>query len=305
MNDHNTSRRGMTLIELLVVMAVILILAGLFVAGVSSVIDSARTTQCMSNLRQISMALVQYQGDFGGQMPPGDLPRTLDHLLDQPDVFVCPNDDTGSGDSYSEFYVPRGELESSTIMVACPRHRSNEFVSALYGGSQVQNGTAGEVKHNGGDAAVGDVVTGGVLTFDDGSTAQISGGLKVQVLTSYNEPSGSLYTILRVLPDQEGEVECTVTDGSRFEVITPAAIAGVQGTRFKVFVQRNGEKYRTTIQTLAGRVRVQDVCRGGVRKVLKQGQQAVRETLREVIDNEDHRFWDDRDRDGFDRDEED
>jgi len=293
MNTPLRPRRAMTLIELLVVMAIILILAGLFITGIRSVIGSARTTQCMSNLRQISLALMTYKSDFGNCAPPGDLSDTLAYILDQPQVFVCPNDESGTGDSYSEFYVPRGDMDSQSIMVACPRHRGYDFVSALYGGSQVQNGQVGEVKHNGGEAAVGDVVTGGVLTFADGSTAQISGGLKVQVLTSYNEPSGTLYTILRVLPDQEGDVECTVTDGSRFEVLTPAAIAGVQGTRFTVQVRKVTDKYSTRVVTYSGRVSVSDVSRETVKKIVKEGQQDTRDVLRNTIDSDDHPFWDD------------
>lgn len=54
-------RRGFTLIELLVVIAIIAILIALLVPAVQAVRESANRTQCMNQMRQIALAIYQFQ----------------------------------------------------------------------------------------------------------------------------------------------------------------------------------------------------------------------------------------------------
>ena len=66
-NGHKDS--GFTLIELLVVIAIIAIPAVLLLPALSRAKESARRTDCISNLRQLALGIHLYAGDNGDTLP--------------------------------------------------------------------------------------------------------------------------------------------------------------------------------------------------------------------------------------------
>ncbi len=105
-------RRGFTLIELLVVIAIIAILAAILFPVFARAREKARQSTCLSNTKQIMLAVMMYAQDYDERLIPGALPYPgADwHVLLGPyqkntQILYCPTKlpGMGYGWNYSEF----------------------------------------------------------------------------------------------------------------------------------------------------------------------------------------------------------
>lgn len=262
-----TRRQGFTLIELLVAMGIVAILAALGVRSHFSLVRRVRVASSRMNLTTINLALSMYrrdQGDFPADGKGSDLVAALAEHGVGKSILVNPSD----GQSSENLYVRRTRGEGAeTFVLAFPCLRAQETIVLLFG-REPQKLPLLEVTHNGVPLQPGETVTGGTLDFGGGTRVEAEPGTEMMLIHSFELADGTPYGLVRV--DDIGEVEVEVAPGWKFEVVTPAAIAGVEGTEFEIEVISADE---TEIEVESGTVKVTE--RTGMGQViLEAGEEA-------------------------------
>ena len=128
----NLALLSFTLIELLVVIAVIGLLAGLLLPTLGRALENGRATACLSNLRQIGIALQLYVQDSNNRMPVMRDRST--------DTNAIPTNTLPSPDVLLALHL------GSTNVLRCPSDRKNLFqqTGSSYAWNSLLNGQDAE-----------------------------------------------------------------------------------------------------------------------------------------------------------------
>jgi len=175
------NRQAFTLIELLVVIAIISILAAILFPVFAKVREKARQTSCASNMRQLSLAFIQYTEDYDEVLPgAGDLgfqaseggwvnivhyaPSTFNvaggaiySYVKNPQIYVCPSDSIGqkTGLSYG--------------MNSCLVHNGGTLIGAVHFGQPLAAVDSPTSMMLLGEESSGSAPDGAVVTGDGGT----------------------------------------------------------------------------------------------------------------------------------------
>ncbi len=231
-------RSGFSLLELLLCIFALSMLMTVIVSSGRKVKQSAMSTICMNNLRQISIAMASYYNDYRDYprgLPYSTLPAQLKTYLHDSAIFVCPMDRTEEQDSYTEYYVYRAEqLAKMRYTIGCPRHKDDKEAVSIFSLGRTATGRVSKVMVDNVPVKPGTTCTG-TITLEDGTTVS-SGDVAMFIIQSFRMDDGRLYTVIRALDGEAGSIDVQATPGTNLEIVTPSLIAAVRGTAYTVYV---------------------------------------------------------------------
>ena len=129
---QNRRKSAFTLIELLVVIAIIAILAAILFPVFARARENARRSSCQSNLKQIGLAVIQYQQDYDEKFPLlrnnansgggpagngfGGVWVTIQPYLKSVQILQCPSEPTPPSDCGTSYTAGCGDYAYNLLL---------------------------------------------------------------------------------------------------------------------------------------------------------------------------------------------
>lgn len=199
MNESLKAKRGFTLIELLVVIAIIAILAAILFPVFAKAREKARQITCVSNMKQLGLAMMMYSQDNDEQ----EVPRTNGAAVPFEDLL--------------QPYIKNGGVDQCP---SNPLKNDYAYVGGNYGNTTLPDGTktkqfisyGANAAHDSATGATGPLVDGGVSIAQFQSPANLIGLVE----------STSYYT----------DFDPNCTNGNFWDAPTPSAASPGSGNMF-------------------------------------------------------------------------
>jgi prepilin-type N-terminal cleavage/methylation domain-containing protein/prepilin-type processing-associated H-X9-DG protein len=217
-----------TLIELLVVIAIIAILAAMLLPALSRAKERALRVNCMSNLKQIGVAIVMYAGD-NNTLPAAKFKDANSWYPYEMMRVSPPNTIQNNGVTYALGSLWSTKIIPNPKVFYCPSNRKGDNFSYEHYVSDTQQWPFGA-------AATDDNVRSGYSYFPQSlelETVSVPGGIGSRKLPAVtydkSEPAKTLSLLRPLKPNNQDQTKSMATDGVHSLDDIPHKLNGAAG----------------------------------------------------------------------------